>query len=405
MENELINNVIEEAAEKFEYTEELKDVLKRIIPIMAEEKSEESRELLYQTLRIVPILIIDSDRPTEEDLKQLRLKTFGREDLIIQDTDRGEYNTGSIAPGAYEYDVILNEQGKPKGMQGFVYASRLCDSQKELEEIYGTNINLSHLIHEIGHAWAATKNNFTQIANNTYSHNIGTIRETIIQDEQTGEIKIASYDGLILEEMLNTILEEDTLIKLLGIEKIEDLTGKGYVRSGYQGLGPIIVRKAIEKFGTEGFENYRLIKDKESIKSINQKMKNTKAYSTMITERYSKEKKQSVEENIIQKLEISDRDKDIIRNFFSKYDDVYFANNATMTPIQKLDNVLEQIFSLKDVRYTFGLVQYKDGKIVKNENNDKIYGEFMMSITKEAMGMINGVQVEKGEQGMALEEP
>lgn len=416
MEQELINNVIEEASEKYSYTEELKSVLKRIIPIMAEGKSKESRELLYQTLRTVPIFIIDSERPTEEDLKGIKLKTFGREELILQDMDRGEYNTSGPSAGAYEYDVQVDENGRPKGMQGFAYVSRLHDSQTELAEIYGTTINLSHLIHELGHAWGAMKNNFTQLANNTYSHTVGTNRETIIQDEQTGEIKIVAYEGLILEEILNTILEEDTLIKCLGIQNIDELNGKGYIKSRYQGLATSIGRRIIGKFGASVLDEHRFRKDKNARSFLNEKLKNTEAFMRMSAPEYAEEKRNKLKA-LIDQLETSERDKGAIVEFLEKNSQLYYADNGVTTPLGKLDNILDQLFSIEKIKMCFYLakVEYtmKNMKVevttIPNKHNGEIYSEFMMTIIDEAMGMINEVQVDKGEfertgTAMALEE-
>lgn len=397
------------ATERYGYTDELKTALKRVIPVMADGKSEEARNLLYQTLISVPIYVIDSERPTEEDLRGMRLKTFEREELILQDMARGEYNTSGTAAGAYEYDVQVDENGRPKGIQGFVYVSRLSESQKQLAEVYGTTINLSHLIHELGHAWGAMENNFTQLANNTYSYNIGTNRETIIQDEQTGEIKIVAYEGLILEEILNTILEEDTLIKLLGIENIDELNGKGYIKSRYQGPETSIGRRVIGKFGASILDGYRFLKDKNARSFLNEKLRNTEAFMQMRTPEYPYEKRNKLMD-LINQLETTEGDKGAIAEFLEKNSQLYYANNAATTPLGKLDNVLNQMFSFERIKTCFNLakVEYdmKEKKVVttQNKHNGNIYSDFMMTIINEAMGMINEAQVEKEEKGTALEE-
>ena len=49
-----------------------------------------------------------------------------------------------------------------------------------------------------------------------------------------------------------------------------------------------------------------------------------------------------------------------IQDFVAEYESVYFPDISKMTPLEKLDNVLEQKYNLNMVRYNMGPELYKD---------------------------------------------
>ena len=49
-----------------------------------------------------------------------------------------------------------------------------------------------------------------------------------------------------------------------------------------------------------------------------------------------------------------------VQDFFKQYETTYFPDISGMTPMEKIDNVLEQRFNLNMVRYNMGIDNYRD---------------------------------------------
>lgn len=89
----------------------------------------------------------------------------------------------------------------------------------------------------------------------------------------------------------------------------------------------------------------------------------------------------------INELEVSDKAKNRINDKIAEYPHVYFPDNSKFTPMQKLENVFTQIYTLKDVKYSFG--------ILGNENNLQIYQNIIKTMLVEAYVMRNQADIEK----------
>lgn len=163
-------------------------------------------------------------------------------------------------------------------MLKILYVYHVCKKNSQLREIYGTDINLSYLIHELGHAIAARKDEFVQNEDGSITNNIGAIEISSIVDKDKKEVKDVDYSGIFMEETLNTIEEERVLCDVLNIENVKELYSKGYVPSNYQGLIVDIMKSYIEKFGAENFDIFRILKDREAFKNYR---KSFRRYSSL----------------------------------------------------------------------------------------------------------------------------
>ncbi|MBQ2937743.1 MAG: hypothetical protein IJE05_02525, partial [Clostridia bacterium] len=286
--------------------------------------------------------------------------------------------------GAFQYDLNVDEDMNIIGNKSFLYISRINSYQKELIEIFGTDINLAHLIHELGHAWAAYFQEY-ELDENGGVHNTGFAKERFYIDKEKRKAIINQYDGLITEEAMNTIEEEDALLDLLQIDSIDELKKIGYVHSKYQGFVVMIMRMYVQQFGKLPFDMYRFLRDDTGLKQVESELENTEAWTEMQKEEFTIRKRRTFSR--VDELEIKEQSRQIIKDFFSYYEKDFFPDNSKFTPMKKLENVLTQLYNMESIKWSFG--------IVGNEKCQEIYRTIMMSILTEASVMIRQVEKKK----------
>ncbi len=388
-----VNQIIDSVSEKFGYNEELSTTLKRVVPYMLKGKSPEIQNMLFDTLNRVKIFVLPPN-VTKEDVSRCQKEVFGdtNKDIKFEQEENGEYGKG-VAAGAYINEPVFDDDMNIVDRQSFLYVTELYNNSK-LREVYGTSINLSHLIHELGHAWASEKEEFVQDEDGNYVNKVGTCTIKSFVDKKTKSVKTAKYEGLFMEETLNTIEEETILCDMLDIESINELKLKGYDKSSYQGLMTDVMKSYVEKFGKERFNKLRFLKDQNALEDIEKSIEATEAWSYVQTEEYNKYKRGKIAK--VDDLETTDGAKRIIKNLFEKYDNVYFPDNSKFTPMQKLENVFEQVYNFGSVKYNFD---------VMNPKNLEIYKEVVLSMVNEGYVLKNQAKEtpDKEEKGFFAE--
>lgn len=375
-----IETYIDQIAEKFGYDEELVSQLKRVVPVMTEGKSEEVKNMLFDTLNRVKIFVMEKD-PTREDVEKCKQEVMGKDnkDVTFAEEDRGEYDNRGVAAGAYVNEPVFDEDMNIVGRNGFIYTTKL-DRGSRLATFYGTRINLGHLVRELGRAWASEKGEFVQNNDGSYVTNVGAYASVSEVDKEKREVKQESHDRLMIEKTLNSIEEENVILKLAGMKNLGDLRNNYYYSpSEYQGLMNDMMRAYIEKFGKERFDRFRMLKDREALKEIESALKDTEGWKTIQTKEYTEKKKAKFDK--INDLEAIERSKQFINKVVNEHSDDFFPDNTKFTPIQKLDNVLTQMRYFNTVRYNFW--------IPENDHNLEIYKEIMTSIISEGYVLKN----------------
>lgn len=374
-----IESFIDDISEKFGYTEILKDDLKRIVPIMLSGKDETKSKMLLDALSETKIFVLPDDAQME-DLEKCKDEIFGKDnkDVTFKETDMGEYSKDSLPDGAYVSEPVFDDNMNIVGRNRMLYVKELS-KYSALNQVYGSNINLSHLIHELGHAWAAQTDEYVQNADGSIAQNIGPCSITARVDRETRTVTGDAVDGLFIEETLNTIQEEKVILELTGAKSIAELAAKGYVRSAYQGMQTEIMKTYVDKFGEAVFEEYRYSKDLSVLAGLEQALRNTKAWEILGTQEYIGRKKTQIAQiENLKKCTGEPATEAIakIGGLFEKYSDVYFPANDQFTPIQKLNNVLEQLYDFNSVKYNFA--------IMDNDDNLEIYKTVVSAIVSEA---------------------
>lgn len=360
-------DLVEEVCVKFGYDSQdtegnksLKTVLLEIIPIMLKDSKKEERDLFYQMLSHTPIVI--TENLTQESYDKLLEQYIGKSinsHIIEEDIDLGEYGN-NLGAGAYVAEPILDEDMNLQGKKSFIYIQKVNGKAKEL---FGTDINVSHLIHELGHAWHAEKEQFVMQDDGTLKERVGTgeFIYTFAQNQDNKFIKkCTKVTGLMIEESMNTIEEETAMANYLGIslEEMKKVYREILIPSNYQGYMADFVRYMLQELGKDEFENYRLYGETESKDKINEQMQKTEYWINRESDILSTS---DSPRNYDRKREILARiDSVRVQDFFKQYESVYFPDISEMTPFEKIDNVLEQKYNMNMIRYSMGIDNYTD---------------------------------------------
>lgn len=358
-------DIVEEVCVKYSYDDQdkegkdsLKTVLLKAIPAMLKNSKKEERDLFYRMLSHTPIII--TENLTQESYDKLLEQYIGKDvnqHIIEEDADLGEYGK-ELGMGAYVSEAILDEDMNLQGKKSFVYIQRVTG---KAEEFYSTDINVSHLIHELGHAWHAEKEEFIMQEDGTLKNRVGTaefIYSFSKRDDNKFVKKCEKTTGLMIEESMNTIAEEEAMANYMGIslEEMRKEYRDSLIPSNYQGYMSNLVEYMLEKLNKDDFEDYRLYGDTESKNKINALMEKTQYWIDRETDILpsadsprSYDKKRAVLDRI---------DKESVQDFFDKYETIYFPDISKMTPIEKIDNVLEQSYNMKMIRYSMGIDNY-----------------------------------------------
>lgn len=401
VQNKAIVELIDSVSQKFGYDEELNTTLKRVIPCMVKGKNDEVKSMLFDTLNRVKIFVLPNNA-TQEDVDKCQEEVFVKQKVNFLEQDRGEYGK-RLAAGAYVNEPVFDEDMNIVDRQSFIYVTRLS-KYDSLCKVYDTDINLSHLIHELGHAWASEKEEFVQDENGNYINKVGTCTIKAKVEKENKTVETTSYEGLLTEEALNTIQEENTLCDLLSIENVNELKAKGYVPSTYQGMMTDIMKSYIEKFGNEGFDKFRYLKYKDTLKDIEKSIADTEGWSYIQKPEYEKYKRDKIAK--VNELDTTDSAKRLINNLFETYDDVYFPDNSKFTPMQKLENVFTQVYNFGTVKYNFDIMKpenleiYKDvvrsiineGYVLKNQAKEIVKEDKTVHENNFISGLKNGVK-------------
>lgn len=370
METEEILNeckdAIEKVCSKYGYNDQdkegndsLKTVLLKAVPAMLKNSKKEDRELFYQMLSHTPIII--TENITKESYNQLVEQYIGKDlnnHIIEEHINLGEYGK-KLGAGAYVSEAILDENMNLQGKKSFVYIQKV---QGKAKDFYGTDINVSHLIHELGHAWHAEENQYEMQKDGTLKERVGTA-EYIYSFSKTQDNKFirkcTKTTGLMIEEAMNTVAEETAMADYmnLSLEEIKKEYRSTLIPSNYQGYMADLVRYMLEKLDKDDFENYRLYGKAESKNNINTLMSKTEYWKNRQADTLSSDSPRNYDKKreVINKI-----DSKQVQDFFKQYENTYFPDISKMTPFGKIDNVLEQQYNLNIVKYNMGIDNYRD---------------------------------------------
>lgn len=404
--NQEINKVVNEVCEKFQYdstdkegNDSLKTVLLKICAVMLKDSNEEDRNLFYEMLRHTPIVITEGLTP--EGYKRLEEKYIGNVNphIVEEKSNVGEYGK-NVGAGAYVSEPILDENLQLKGKKSFLYIQKVNNRE---QQFFGTDINVSHLIHELGHAWHAEKDQYTMLPNNTLKNRTGTaefIYSFSKNPDGTYTMHTDKVSGLMLEEGMNTLCEEQAMADYMNIslEEMKDKYRTVLIPSSYQGYIANFVSYMLQQLNSKDFEQWRMYGDSESKGRIESLMSRTKYWENReqdILPTSDSPRNYNNKRQIIAKMQ-----GDSVQEFFKHYENIYFPDISQMSPLDKIENVLEQFYNMSLIKYSIDLEDYKaflnslgyEGYSLINQSSDiKKKDELLHSVSDVSLSEFNNV--------------
>ena len=404
--NQEINKVVNEVCEKFQYdstdkegNDSLKTVLLKICAVMLKDSNEEDRNLFYEMLRHTPIVVTENLTP--EGYKRLEEKYIGNVNphIVEEKSNVGEYGK-NVGAGAYVSEPILDENLQFKGKKSFLYIQKVNNRE---QQFFGTDINVSHLIHELGHAWHAEKDQYTMLPNNTLKNRTGTaefIYSFSKNPDGTYTMHTDKVSGLMLEEGMNTLCEEQAMADYMNIslEEMKDKYRTVLIPSSYQGYIANFVSYMLQQLNSKDFEQWRMYGDSESKGRIESLMSRTKYWENReqdILPTSDSPRNYNNKRQIIAKMQ-----GDSVQEFFKHYENIYFPDISQMSPLDKIENVLEQFYNMALIKYSIDLEDYKaflnslgyEGYSLINQSSDiKKKDELLHSVSDVSLSEFNNV--------------
>lgn len=404
--NQEINKVINEVCEKFQYdstdkegNDSLKTVLLKICAVMLKDSNEEDRNLFYEMLRHTPIVVTENLTP--EGYKHLEEKYIGNVNphIVEEKSNVGEYGK-NVGAGAYVSEPILDENLQFKGKKSFLYIQKVNNRE---QQFFGTDINVSHLIHELGHAWHAEKDQYTMLPNNTLKNRTGTaefIYSFSKNPDGTYTMHTDKVSGLMLEEGMNTLCEEQAMADYMNIslEEMKDKYRTVLIPSSYQGYIANFVSYMLQQLNSKDFEQWRMYGDSESKGRIESLMSRTKYWENReqdILPTSDSPRNYNNKRQIIARMQ-----GDSVQEFFKHYENIYFPDISQMSPLDKIENVLEQFYNMSLIKYSIDLEDYKaflnslgyEGYSLINQSSDiKKKDELLHSVSDVSLSEFNNV--------------
>lgn len=404
--NQEINKVVNEVCEKFQYdstdiegNDSLKTVLIKICTVMLKDSNEEDRNLFYEMLRHTPIVVTENLTP--EGYKRLEEKYIGNVNphIVEEKSNVGEYGK-NVGAGAYVSEPILDENLQLKGKKSFLYIQKVNNRE---QQFFGTDINVSHLIHELGHAWHAEKDQYTMLPNNTLKNRTGTaefIYSFSKNPDGTYTMDTDKVSGLMLEEGMNTLCEEQAMADYMNIslEEMKDKYRTVLIPSSYQGYIANFVSYMLQQLNSKDFEQWRMYGDSESKGRIESLMSRTKYWENReqdILPTSDSPRNYNNKRQIIARMQ-----GDSVQEFFKHYENIYFPDISQMSPLDKIENVLEQFYNMSLIKYSIDLEDYKaflnslgyEGYSLINQSSDiKKKDELLHSVSDVSLSEFNNV--------------
>ena len=382
--NQEIEAVVNEVAKIYDYDDDMKMVLSGITRAVVGKKSFEDRELFYRVLRTTPIVVLDPEVPITQEELSLKMKGIVNPHIIDkEDFDMGEYGKQSISgAGGYVTEPVFDENLKIVGVKKYIYVDgfnkngNLDPIKQKFLDKFQTGINVPHLIHELGHAYASEENSYSAqekdgetIVTRRMGANTSKFRLTPLGNGKY-ECEQISDEGLIVEEGLNSNFEEDTLADYLGIslEEVKKLYNDVFPSSFYQ---PRIsdMTRMLTNAGFKGdIDKWRLRGDRNALNRVNKTFSKANYY-----EKRDKLFKRSYED-------VGDPDREVIaaRNYIFNHPEYpdnpahpdqpevlanmekdFFPQTDNMTPMDMMNNILLQYYDVGIHKYSFSVERYR----------------------------------------------
>ena len=268
--------------------------------------------------------------------------------------------------GALVTDVALDDDLNVIGKKQYIYIREEFDGSSdrsiEARKMFGTTINVAHLIHELGHAWHAENNQF-EIKDGYLIERVGPaklISKLEKLEDGTCTRFLEKVEGLILEESLNTRAEEMAVARYLGISRDEvqkNIYRNILVPSNYQGIITSMGDRFCELDSDGAIERWRLTGNISEIDELIYIMSQTEAY----------QKRNEPDENLDKKRKLFEAPRTTkMREMFERCEGDFFYDKQELGPLDILQRSMLEVYDVMMNKLSFdifndeGLEYYKD---------------------------------------------
>ena len=222
---------------------------------------------------------------------------------------------------------------KPIDHIEYIYITRLSEYSR-LSKTYNTTINLGHLIHELGHAWASQNQHFVELENGNIQINHGLKSMIYKIDKANHTIEMIETNGTFLEEAINTVEEERVINSILEVDHVDEI--EGYIGSEYQACGMAAIGRVYVRVLGERVKRARMFKEYGDLEEVQEAYRKTQIFSKLNSYEYLEEKKRSFYRDLPNKA----------IKFFEEHTELYFSACKKNDFLGNIDHVMEQLYSL-----------------------------------------------------------
>ena len=144
------------------------------------------------------------------------------------------------------------------------------------------------------------------------------------------------------------------------------------IPSSYQGYIANFVSYMLQQLNSKDFEQWRMYGDSESKGRIESLMSRTKYWENReqdILPNSDSPRNYNKKKQIIARMQSNS-----VQAFFKQYESIYFPDVSQMSPLDKIENVLEQFYNMSTIKYNIDIEDYK---------------EFLNSLGYEGYSLIN----------------
>lgn len=256
-----MNEFVEKIGEKFNYTDDLKNVIRVSMALMVEEYGTEEYDSICEFLEDVRIFLTND--MSSLNLKHIQDKIVPTDERLIEEQQSiygNEKNPGSV----YSYQTIYDEQMNPSGEYRWIVVEDLKGTIREekYQSLFGTTINLPYFLHELNHAYNMQRPTYQRKGNKIYSKH-GMYEEIFdIKPQETKvNISLESSKNLIIEEAINELQTQRMLCSYFNVEEYSEVRKKlnaiGHVSPSYDGI-VVFLGQCFEKLiGKSNLLKYR----------------------------------------------------------------------------------------------------------------------------------------------------
>ena len=316
------SNFINEIAIKYGYDKNLKRAIEIVLPLLIRKHGKKKTDDVLALFNDVKIFATqDMSTKNFDKIREIMTKDINKD--IIEEAPSGK---NQILDSNYFYQSVYDENMEITGEIRWIIIDKIDKYRKDgYIEIFDTDINVPHFLHELEHAYGMKQPTCERVDNKIISkHGMFETVEEVEKTENGIIVRRVSEKGRILEEMIN---EKNTIEMLVDYFCVKDykelkniLNEIGHIPYIYEGTLVSITERLEEAIGKENLDNLRC-ENNEAVRE----MFNDECRKTQIANKYFKD------ENAFNYLEkVANEIYEIKRNCFHIPVEEYLEKNIKL---------------------------------------------------------------------------